>query len=109
MLHKYFIRLVILTQSLIHAIVFSQLITYFSPFFHQELGFEEVQSAQLLEKFLTVQAVQAFWLESARGTITYIFYKQCLHFVLPFFNMYYQLNSFCFAAGNQDPSVVQPG
>ncbi|XP_024916717.1 hsp70-Hsp90 organizing protein [Cynoglossus semilaevis] len=43
-----------------------------------ELGFEELQSVQLLEKFSTVQAVQTACLEAAR-------------------------------AGNQDPSVVQPG
>ncbi|XP_026211688.1 RRM_SF domain-containing protein [Anabas testudineus] len=32
-----------------------------------ELGFEEMQSVQLLEKFSTVQAVQASWLEAARA------------------------------------------
>lgn len=52
-----------------------------------------MQSAQLLEKFSTVQAVQAFWSEAARGKIMYTFENKAsiLSFKImqPFFYIYY--------------------
>lgn len=45
----------------------------FTFFVDQDLGFEEMQSVLLLEKFLTVPAVLASFSDAARGKIT------CVH------------------------------
>lgn len=93
-------------------------VIWVSLFLPQELGFEEVQSVLLLDRFSTVQGVLAYYSEAAKGKakkVTNIFSSGSNMFEAKII----QLMFWCIlllmlflssaAAGSTDSSVVQPG
>lgn len=93
-------------------------VIWVSLFLPQELGFEEVQSVLLLDRFSTVQGVLAYYSEAAKGKakkITNSFSSGSNKFKAKIIQLIFRcilllmLFLSSAAAGSTDSSVVQPG
>lgn len=93
-------------------------VIWVSLFLPQELGFEEVQSVLLLDRFSTVQGVLAYYSEAAKSKakkMTNSFSSRSNKFKAKIIQLIFRcilllmLFLSSAAAGSTDSSVVQPG